>query len=62
MYSLYFTSPTPTTTHSVKRTIQDDRTIPTINGNLLKDKDMVDHHQFKDHLPITNFIREINSM
>jgi len=62
MYSIHFASPTPTTTHSVKRTIRDGKTIPTFHENLLKDKDMVDHHHFIDHLLIISFIREINLM
>jgi len=63
MYSIYFISLTPTTTtHSVKCTIWDGGTIPTFLENLLKDKDMVDHHHSKDHLLIINFIREINML
>jgi len=62
MYSIHFASQTPTTTHSVKRTIRDGGTIPTFHENLLMDKDMVDHHHFKDRLLIINFTREINLM
>ena len=56
-----FTSPIPTTTHLVKHAIRDGGIILTFHRSLLEDKDMVDHHHFKDHLLIINFIREINS-
>ena len=62
MYSIHFASPIPTTTHLVKHTIRDGRIIPTFHVSLLKDKNMVDHHHFKNHLLIINFTREINSI
>jgi len=62
MYSIHFASLTSTTTHSVKRTIRDGGTIPIFLENLLKDKDMVDHHHSKDHLLAINFTGEINTL
>jgi len=62
MSSIHFASLIPTTTHLVKHTIRDSRIIPTFPGSLIKDKDMVNHHHFKDHLQIINFTREINSI
>jgi len=48
-----------TITHSVKHTIQDGGTIQILFGSHLKDKDIVDHHLFKDHPLVINSIREL---
>ena len=51
----------------MKHTIQDGGTIQIFFGSHLKDKDMVDHylfkdHLFKNHLLIINSIRGTNSL
>jgi len=61
MYSICFASLTQITTLSVKHIIRDGGTIPISLRNLLKEKDMVDHHHSKDHLLTIKFIRKTNT-